>query len=143
VKRILLTGAILTLLLSSCADTDSHPDQQSPQFVVPKVDVGDECSYMYRASDTHDLALCRAAEHGQCNTLSDKVERDSLCPTMARNMAQSAAEMRAEELSPANQRLQALEEKIDEQQLEIDETNRRARDAESASDAAVGMMLSR
>jgi predicted nucleic acid-binding Zn-ribbon protein len=62
---------------------------------------------------------------------------------MARNMAQSAAEMRAEELSPANQRLQALEEKIDEQQLEIDEANRRARDAESDSDAAVGMMLSR
>jgi 5-methylcytosine-specific restriction endonuclease McrA len=61
------------------------------------------------------LAVRRAAEHGQCDTLPDKFDRVDICETMARNMAETTAEMRAEELSPTNQRLQALEEKIDEQ----------------------------
>jgi hypothetical protein len=53
-KRILLTGMILTLLLSGCAGTHSRPDLDPPHLGEPcpqcaQAEIGDECSYMYRA----------------------------------------------------------------------------------------------
>jgi hypothetical protein len=127
--------AMLVCLTPGCAA--QRPVAAAPP-PIPEIIVHDVCWYMW--SDSRNLALCRTAQGGDCATVQDESDR-SFCKIQAQSFAKVKLEEMEHPPDPTQQRLQELEDKISNQQMEIDEARRRASDAESETWAIGGMML--
>ena len=135
--------AILVIaVLIWVAGCGAQQKQEAPAPSAPVADlvVHDVCWYEWGDGNPRYLETCRIAQRGDCASIKDETER-SFCKIEAHSFAEVRLHEMEHPPDPTQEHLQELENKISNQQMEIDEARRRASDAESESDAAVGMML--